>query len=91
MKKISRIIIWLCSKFNKEEIENIALGLIDILNDRNPEIKPKDDFKQKHPNYRKFSVDPNPPLTELPAEEDNQQAKHYTQLLKEYQEVKKKN
>ncbi len=91
MKKITRIIIWLCSKFNKEEIENITLGLIDILNDRNPEIKPKDDFKQKHPNYRKFSVDPNPPLTELPREEDNQQAKHYTQLLKEYQEVKKKN
>lgn len=91
MKKITRIIIWLCSKFNKDEIENITLGLIEILNDRNPEIKPRDDFKQKHPNYRKFSVDPNPPLTELPEEEGNQQSKHYTQLLKEYQETKKKN
>ncbi|MBU4485524.1 MAG: hypothetical protein KKD38_01220 [Candidatus Delongbacteria bacterium] len=90
MKKITRIIIWLCSKFNKEEIENITIGLIDILCDRNPEIKPRDDFKQKHPNYRKFRVDPIPPLTELPGEEGNQHSKHYTQLLKEYQEVKKK-
>lgn len=91
MKKITRIIIWLCSKFNKEEIESITFGLIEILNDRNPEIKPKDDFKQKHPNYRKFSVDPNPPLTHLPEEEKNQPSKHYTQLLKEYQKAKKKN
>ena len=31
---------------------------------RNPEVKPKDDFKEKHPNYRNFSVDPLAPLTE---------------------------
>ncbi len=92
MKKITRIIVWLCSKFNKEEIENITIGLIDVLSDRNPEIKPKDDFKQKHPNYREFSVDPNPPLTK--SDKDNegeeQHSKHFTQLLKEYLEIRKK-
>lgn len=66
MDKISRFVIWICSKFNKEQIEKIILQLTEILQNKNPEIKPKDDFKEKHPNYRNYSVDPNPPLTEAP-------------------------
>ncbi|OQB68857.1 MAG: hypothetical protein BWX92_03902 [Deltaproteobacteria bacterium ADurb.Bin135] len=27
-------------------------------------VKPKDDFKEKHPNYRNFYVDPKAPLTQ---------------------------
>jgi hypothetical protein len=64
MTKIARFIIWICSKFTKTEIEQIINGLLDVLQNRNPEVKPKDDFQEKHPNYRNFSVDPNPPLTE---------------------------
>lgn len=66
LSKSARIIIWLCSKFTKTEIEQIVVGLSDVLENRNPEVKPKDDFQEKHPNYRKFVVDPNPPLTEPP-------------------------
>jgi len=62
MDRISRFVIWICSKFNREQIERIIKDLQEILVNRNPEVKPKDDFKEKHPNYRKFSVDPNPPL-----------------------------
>lgn len=62
MDQVSRFVIWICSKFNREQIERIIKDLQDILSNRNPEIKPKDDFKEKHPNYRNFSVDPNPPL-----------------------------
>ncbi len=62
MDRISRFVIWICSKFNREQIERIINDLQDILSNRNPEVKPKDDFKEKHPNYRNFSVDPNPPL-----------------------------
>ena len=64
MPRISRFVIWICSKFNRSENEHIVKELGEILANRNPEIKPKDDFKEKHPNYRKFSVDPNPPLKE---------------------------
>jgi len=32
----------------------------------NPEVKPKDDFKEKHPNYRNFLVDLKPPLKAPP-------------------------
>jgi hypothetical protein len=62
MPRISRFVIWICSKFSRDEIERIVKELGEILANRNPEIKPKDDFKEKHPNYREFSVDPNPPL-----------------------------
>ena len=65
MNKIARFIIWICSKFTKNEIEQIIKGLEDVLQDRNPEVKPKDDFKEKHPLYRNFFVDPKPPLTEI--------------------------
>jgi len=64
MKKLDRFIIWICSKFNRKEIEFIVAGLVKILVDRNPEVKPRDDFKEKHPNYRDFSVDPMPPISE---------------------------
>ena len=62
MDRISRFVVWICSKFNREQIERIVKDLNEILANRNPEIKPKDDFKEKHPNYREFSVDPKPPL-----------------------------
>ena len=64
--KIARFVIWVCSKFTRIEIEQIVTGLADVLQNRNPEVKPKDDFKEKHPNYRQFTVDPKPPLTEPP-------------------------
>jgi hypothetical protein len=64
--KVARFVIWICSKFTKIEIEQIVVGLSDVLSNRNPEVKPKDDFQEKYPNYRNFSVDPKPPLTEPP-------------------------
>jgi transposase-like protein len=64
MNRIARFVIWICSKFNRQEIEQIISGLLEVLANRNPEVKPRDDFKEKHPNYRNFSVDPEPPLTE---------------------------
>ncbi len=85
MSKIARFVIWICSKFTRAEIEQIINGLLDVLNNRNPEVKPKDDFKEKHPNYRIFSVDPLPPLTEPPVAKHTPQPKDYKLLLAQYQ------
>jgi transposase-like protein len=85
MSRIARFVIWICSKFTKAEIEEIIKGLLEVINDRNPEIKPKDDFKEKHPNYRKFSVDPLAPLTEKPTPKQSLPVKDYRTLLLEYQ------
>lgn len=65
--KIIRFVVWICSKFTRIEIEQIISELLKILSDKNPIIKPKDSFKEEHPNYRNFYVDPNPPLTNNPS------------------------
>lgn len=82
MKKIDRFVIWICSKFTRDEIEKIIQGLSDVLANRNPDVKPKDDFKEKHPNYRDFSVDPNPPL---PAPQKSIPKLNWKDLLNKYQ------
>ena len=81
MTKIARFIIWICSKFTKSEIEQIIKGLVDVLQDRNPGVKPKDDFQEKHPNYRDFFVDPKPPLTEPSILKKALEPKNYQVLL----------
>lgn len=73
MKKTARLVIWIYSKFipldikhltgfTGEEIEEIVNGLLDVLANGNPDIKPKDDFQEIHPHYGSFFVDPNSPL-----------------------------
>lgn len=66
MSRIPRLIIWICKKFDREHIERIIQGLIDALRDPNSELNAKDRFKEEHPNYRDFYVDPNEPLKEKP-------------------------
>jgi putative transposase len=62
MIKFKSIIIWLCKKFDRQQLFELIDQLIKILHDKNSEIKPKDHFKEKHPNYRDFKVDPLAPL-----------------------------
>lgn len=63
LNKISRFVLWICSKFTREQITMIVKELTEILENKNPEVKPKDDFKEKHPHYRNFYVDPKPPAS----------------------------
>ena len=86
MTKIRRFVFWICSKFTKSELEQIVHGLIEVLLDHDPEVKPKDDFKEKHPNYREFSVPPLAPLTVLPKKEPPR-VRDYLKLLTEYEKV----
>jgi len=85
MKKTTRFVIWICSKFTRKEIEQIIQGLIEVLANRNPEVKPKDDFKEKHPNYRNFFVDPEPPLKAPPQKAPKL---NWKELLFNYQKEK---
>ena len=85
MKKTTRFVIWICSKFTRKEIEQIIQGLMEVLANRNPEVKPKDDFKEKHPNYRNFFVDPEPPLKAPPQKAPRL---NWKELLSNYQKEK---
>ena len=62
MNKIQRLIVWICKHFNREQILNIVDELVKVVHDKNPELQPKDDFKDKHPKYSNFSADPLAPL-----------------------------
>lgn len=90
MSKIARFVIWICSKFTRIELEQIISGLTDVINNRNPEVKPKDDFKEKNPNYRNFFVDPLPPLTESLLHKHSIEKKDYNLLLVEYETLHRK-
>ena len=62
MNKIQRLIVWICKRFEREQILNIIDELVKVLDNKNPEFQPKDQFKDKHPKYRDFSIDPLAPL-----------------------------
>jgi hypothetical protein len=66
MFNLSRIVVWICKRFNREQIKLIIQELAKILKDPNGEIQPKDNFKEEHPNYRFFYVDPEPPKKKKP-------------------------
>lgn len=64
MNQISRFVVWICSRFNREHIELIVKELTDVLkSQKDLPSKPKEAFKEQHPRYRDFYVDPTPPLT----------------------------
>jgi len=46
MDRISRFVVWICSKFDREQILRIIEELQEILANKNPNVKPKDDFKK---------------------------------------------
>lgn len=86
MNRITRIVIWICSKFNKADVVRIIQGLQQVLAEHNPEIKFKDDFKEKHPNYRDYYVDPLPPLTEKLNTKTPLPLGNWQELLKAYEQ-----
>jgi len=83
MLKFRKLIIWLCKKFNREELLELIHEINLILKDKYSNIKPRDDFKEKHPNYRNFKVDP---LAPLEAVEFSKPAPNlnYKELLNQY-------
>ncbi len=59
---VTRFVVWICKKFTRTQVENIIFELSEAIKDPNAEIQPKDTFKENHPNYRNFKVDPKSPL-----------------------------
>ena len=66
MGKITQFVVWICSRFNRKQVEAIITELTNILKDPNSRFGPRDKLKEEHPNYRNFCPDPTEPLTEPP-------------------------
>lgn len=62
MKKVQNLVVWICKKFTGEQIINLIEELTLVLEDKYSDLKPKDAFREKHPNYRDFGTDPLAPL-----------------------------
>jgi len=82
MGNIPRLVLWLCRKFTREDLQELVQQLQEILAGRQPEPQPRDDFRQQHPHYRDFSVDPRAPLTQPPAPS---RTGDWRQLRKQYE------
>lgn len=83
MLKFRTIIVWLCKKFNRQELLELVHELNLILKDKYAQPKPRDDFKEKHPNYRNFKVDPLAPLETAEFSKPAPQL-NYKELLNQY-------
>ena len=87
MSKITRFVLWLCKKFSRQELEQIIRQLEQILSEREPEIPPRDDFRQQHPHYRDFYVDPLAPLVQPPKPLPAAPSLDWQQLCARYQKT----
>jgi hypothetical protein len=50
MANVARLVLWLCKKFTRAELQELIEQLQQILAEREPEIQPRDDFRQQHPH-----------------------------------------
>ncbi len=83
MNKMARFVLWLCQKFTRAELQDLRLSAsADSFR-----AQPRDDFRQQHPHYRDFYIDPQAPLTQPPALRAPQPTLHWQQLCATYQET----
>ena len=55
MGKIPRLVLWLCRKFTRQELQELVHELEEILAGRQPEPQPRDDFRR---NIRIIAISP---------------------------------
>ena len=82
MQNIKKIVLWIRKNFKRKIImEVIAKLLVCLEEEENLSLKEKTKFKQEHPHYREFPVDPNPPFK---YNTKTGKRKTYKTLLEEY-------
>lgn len=84
MTRIVALVGWLCRQLSLGELFTAAAIILEVLNGERPDIKCKDSFCEEHPQYRKYDVDPEPPLTECPPPKQRTPSVDYKQLLEQY-------
>lgn len=80
---ITRIVRWVCKQLNFDELLVAITIFLEVINNQRDDIKPRCNFRDNHPNYRKFTVDPLVPLIEAPLKKAVPEA-DFKRLLIEY-------
>lgn len=81
---ITGLVRWFCRKLTFDELLVAIAILLEVINDKRDDIRPRNDFEQKHPHYRKFTVDPEPPLTVPPPVPEPPRTLDWRQLLNDH-------
>ena len=84
MDTILSLLTWLCRKLTKDEIIIVIAILQEVVSNKRDDIRPHNDFQEKHPHYREFTVDPDPPLIKAPLLKAPEAVANYRSLLLEY-------
>ena len=66
MRTIHSLLSWFCSQLTQDELLEAIAILLEIFDGRRDDIRLKSDFREKHPNYRRYDVDTTPPLVDPP-------------------------
>lgn len=80
---ITRIVRWVCKQLNFDELLVAITIFLEVINNQRDDIKPRCNFRDNHPNYRQFTVDPLVPLIEAPLKKAVPEA-DFKRLLIEY-------
>jgi len=83
LASITRLVRWLCKQLNFDELLVAVTIILDIINGKRDDIPFRTHFRDNHPNYRQFTVDPFAPLLEAPLKKVVPEA-DFKQLLIEY-------
>jgi len=82
IKEIENLVKWFCKQLTLDELTLAAGVILAVLNNRRNDIKCKETSEKDFPNYRKFYVDPTPPLTQPPSPISD--SLDYKQLLEQH-------
>lgn len=81
---ITALVRWLCRKLSINELIIAAAIIQEVIDDNRDDIRPRNDFQEKHPEYRKFAVDPESPLLDAPLLAEPEPTLNYRELLREH-------
>lgn len=84
MNRIVGLVGWFCRQLSLQELLTAATLILEVLEGKRLDIKCRDAFRQEHPHYRQYDVDPEPPLTACPAPKQRTPSGDYQQLLEQY-------
>ncbi len=88
MRTVASLARWFCSLLTHDELAKAIELLLEVYNGTHGDIKLRTRFREKHPNYRLFGVDTDPPLTQAPA--NPVPSKDWRELLAEHERRKGK-
>ncbi len=75
---------WLCRKLDREQLLVAVTILLEVINDQREDIRPRDDFRDRHPQYRRFTVDREPPLLQAPPQPEPTPTLDWRELRRQY-------